>query len=191
METTDQNNPALIDSILDDALRCVRSGGGFSLEEYCQRYPELADELRVMLPALILLEIPHQESAASPADRSSGEFPLRIGRYRIERVLGRGGFGLVYLAHDEQLHRAVAIKVPHPKRISKPEDAEAYLVEARTVANLDHPGIVPVHDVGSSADCPCYVVSKYIQGIDLNPNLVDFGLALREVDFGMGPTRHY
>ena len=99
------------------------------------------------------------------------EHPQRIGRYRIERVLGKGGFGLVYLAHDEQLNRRVAVKVPHAKLISKPEDAEAYLAEARTVANLDHPGIVPVHDVGSTENCPCYVVSKYIEGVDLSTKL--------------------
>src|SRR5271165_6129522 len=75
--------------------------------------------------------------------------PQRIGRYRIEKVLGKGGFGLVYLAHDDQLQRLVAIKVPHRKLVDRPEDAEAYLTEARTVANLDHPNIVPVHDVGS------------------------------------------
>ena len=64
-------------------------------------------------------------------------------------MLGQGGFGLVYLAYDEQLHRRVAVKVPHARLISKPEDAEAYLTEARTVANLDHPRIVPVYDVGT------------------------------------------
>ena len=48
--------------------------------------------------------------------------------------------------------------MPHAKPIPKPEDAEAYLTEARMVADLDHPGIVPVHDVGSTEDCPCYVV---------------------------------
>ena len=85
---------------------------------------------------------------------ASVEQPKQIGRYRIEKVLGKGGFGLVYLAHNEQLDRLVAIKVPHAKLISKPEDAEAYLTEARTVANLDHPGIVPVHDVGRTEDCP-------------------------------------
>src|SRR5271170_7831621 len=90
--------------------------------------------------------------------------PQHIGRYRIERVLGKGGFGIVYLAHDDQLSRPVAIKVPHRHRISTPEDAEAYLVEARTVANLDHPNIVPVHDVGSTEDCPCFIVSKFIAG---------------------------
>ena len=82
---------------------------------------------------------PVPQRAAAPT-----EHPQRIGRYRIEKVLGKGGFGLVYLAQDEQLNRPVAVKVPHAKLISKPEDAEAYLAEARTVANLDHPGIVPV-----------------------------------------------
>ncbi len=73
-------------------------------------------------------------------ERTPAACPERIGRYRIEKVLGKGGFGLVYLAQDEQLNRSVGVKVPHARLISKPEDAEAYLVEARTVVNLDHPG---------------------------------------------------
>src|SRR6516225_9879834 len=97
--------------------------------------------------------------------------PQRIGRYRIEGVLGHGGFGLVYLAHDEQLRRPVALKVPHRKLLAQPEDAEAYLTEARTVAGLDHPNIVPVYDVGSTEDFPCYVVSKYIDGSTLAQRL--------------------
>jgi len=117
--------------------------------------------------------IPHGES--TPA-----ELPKRIGRYRIEKVLGKGGFGLVYLAHDEQLDRPVAIKALHAKLIARPEDAEAHLVEARTVANLDHPNIVPVHDVGSTPDCPCYVVSKYIDGTDLATRLKQSRLSLHE-----------
>lgn len=116
----------------------------------------------------------------SPDDAVSAQPLKQIGRYRIERVLGKGSFGLVYLAHDEQLNRLVAIKVPHARRISKPEDAEAYLTEARTVANLDHPGIVPVHDVGSTEDCPCYFVSKYIEGTDLSTKLKESRLEYRE-----------
>src|ERR1700675_3237121 len=92
------------------------------------------------------------------------ELPKQIGRYRVEKVLGEGGFGLVYLAHDGQLQRLVAIKVPHARLVAQATNAEAYLTEARTVANLDHPNIVPVHDVGSTEQFPCYVVSKYIDG---------------------------
>lgn len=114
------------------------------------------------------------------ADAAPTKHPKNIGRYRIEKVLGQGGFGLVYLAHDEQLDRLVAIKVPHAKLISKPEDAEAYLTEARTVANLDHPNIVPVHDVGSTEDCPCYVVSKYVEGTDLSAKLKQDRLKYRD-----------
>src|SRR5580658_2885794 len=76
--------------------------------------------------------------------------PERIGRFRVEKILGQGGFGLVYLAHDDQLQRLVAIKVPHRHRVATAEVAEAHLAEARTVANLDHPHIVPVHDVGNT-----------------------------------------
>src|SRR6516225_8030895 len=106
--------------------------------------------------------------------------PQRIGRYRIERVLGQGGFGLVYLAHDEQLQRFVAIKVPHRKLVAQPEAAEAYLTEARTVANLDHPHIVPVFDVGSSEEFPCFVVSKFIDGTDLGKRIKQARLSLHE-----------
>ena len=123
------------------------------------------------------------DPAGNPIPKDEGppaKYPKRIGRYRIEKVLGKGGFGLVYLAQHEQLNRPVAIKVPHARLISKPEDAEAYLAEARTVANLDHPGIVPVHDVGSTEDCPCYVVSKYIQGTDLATKLKQQRIKYRE-----------
>jgi eukaryotic-like serine/threonine-protein kinase len=119
-------------------------------------------------------------SAVPSDDAAPIEHPARIGRYRIEKVLGEGGFGLVYLAHDEQLQRLVAIKVPHRKLVDRPEAAEAYLTEARTVANLDHPHIVPVFDVGSTPDCPCFVVSKYIDGTDLATRLKQSRLSLQD-----------
>jgi serine/threonine protein kinase/formylglycine-generating enzyme required for sulfatase activity len=111
---------------------------------------------------------PGQESIPTVSARPT---PIQIDRYRIKRLLGKGGYGLVYLAHDDQLSRLVAIKVPHRRLVSRPEDANAYLIEARTVANLDHPNIVPVYDVGSTEQFPCFIVSKYINGTDLATRL--------------------
>ena len=100
-------------------------------------------------------------------DSSLGD-PREIGRYRVIRRLGQGGFGRVYLAQDDDLDRAVAIKVPNAERVSGPGDVEAYLAEARALAKLDHPNIVPVYDVGRTNDGLCYVVSRYIEGSDLS-----------------------
>ena len=94
-------------------------------------------------------------------------YPPKIGRYNLLRRLGRGGFGEVFQAFDDDLDRPVAIKVPRPERVSHPEDIEAYLAEARIVASLDHPHIVPVYDVGRTDDGLCFVVSKLIEGCDL------------------------
>ena len=93
----------------------------------------------------------------------------QFGRYRLLRLLGEGAFGRVHLGFDEELQRQVAIKVPTPERFQNPGDAELYLAEARTVATLDHPNIVPVYDVGRTADGSVYVVSKFIEG----PTLAD------------------
>lgn len=104
----------------------------------------------------------------------------QIGRYRIERVLDQGGFGLVYLVPDEQLQRPVAIKVAHRRVVDCPVTAKLCLTEARTVAKLDHPHIVPVSDVGTDAAFPFFVVSKYIDGTDLARRLKQGRLPLRD-----------
>src|SRR5262249_15653109 len=109
---------------------------------------------------------PPAEHNPNVAGVSPGESD-RIGRYRIEKVLGHGGFGGLSRALDAELHRAVAVKVPHRQRTERVEDVEAYLTEARILASLDHPNIVPVHDVGRTESGLCFVVSKFIEGSDL------------------------
>jgi serine/threonine protein kinase/formylglycine-generating enzyme required for sulfatase activity len=93
--------------------------------------------------------------------------PSHVGRYRVEKVLGRGGFGCVYLAHDDQLRRRVAVKVAHPDKAILQRYAETYLAEARILAALDHPNIVPVYDIGQTENGLPFMVSKFIEGSDL------------------------
>ena len=127
--------------------------------------------------------LPETEGSQPSGEGSSGSLvgdPTKIGRYRIVHRLGKGGFGRVYLAHDDDLDRSVAIKVPNPERIAHPEDVEAFLVEARILAKLDHPNIVPVHDVGRTEDGLCFVVSKLIEGSDLAVRIGQARLSFRE-----------
>jgi serine/threonine protein kinase len=93
-----------------------------------------------------------QESDGDSAVSYSLLHPTKIGRYTILRRIGKGGFGQVLLAHDEDLDRPVAIKVPRADRVSRPEDVEAFLHEAKVLVSLDHPHIVPVYkDTGLTA----------------------------------------
>lgn len=189
-----------------------------------------------LLDAGISAHQPLTKPGPAPASLpASADSRKTIGRYRVEKLLGEGAFGKVYLAHDDDLHRLVAIKLPHRQRIGTSRDAEAYLGEARIVASLDHRNIVPVYDVGQTDDGLCFVVSRFIEGSDLaekikhqrlschqavelvaliadalhyahhkglvhrdikpgnilvdnygKPYLADFGLALKEEDFGRG-----
>lgn len=117
-------------------------------------------------PETVHVESPYgQTPNAAPSSDDAG-MPERIARFRVEKLLGRGGFGCVYLGFDEDLNRRVAIKVPHRRKLAKAGTAEAYLAEARTLASLDHPAIVPVFDVGRNVE-NCYFVSKFIEGSDL------------------------
>ena len=107
------------------------------------------------------------DEGAAPPDAAEGAIPEKIGRYRALRLMGRGGFGSVFEAFDDELARPVAIKAPDPALLATPEDVERYVAEARVVASLDHPQIVPVYDIGSSPEFPCFVVSRLMPGGDL------------------------
>jgi serine/threonine protein kinase len=107
------------------------------------------------------------EPTPAPPNQVATTLPKCLGRYEIRGVLGQGAFGIVLKAFDPELNREVAIKVPQRERLKRPEAVKAYLAEAKLLASLDHPGIVPVYDCGRTDDGLCYVVSKCIEGSDL------------------------
>ena len=75
---------------------------------------------------------------------ATAELSVASARYRKIRELGSGAFGTVWLAEDLELRRQVALKEPRPERLREAADIETYLTEARVLASLDHPRIVPV-----------------------------------------------
>lgn len=99
--------------------------------------------------------------------KNEDKFPTQNGRYRLVSRLGRGGFGVVYHAYDEQLCRNVAMKVPHLGYRSIREWSQI-LDEARMLATLSHPAVVTIYDIGESDDNTMYIVSELLDGVPLN-----------------------
>jgi serine/threonine-protein kinase len=96
----------------------------------------------------------------------------------VRRLLGAGGFGSVYLGHDGQLDRPVAIKVLHGGTGHR-ADPDRSRQEARRLAQLHHPGIVAVHDIGVHGDI-VYIVSDYLEGTDLRRWMQDHRASWQE-----------
>ena len=103
--------------------------------------------------------------------------PTRIGRFDIERVLGSGGFSIVYAGIDQALDRRVAIKIPRPHSLFDASLRERFVTEARAAARLDHPHIVPVFEAGADSDLP-YLVTALCEGPDLEQWLQQRGNSL-------------
>ena len=138
------------------------------------RVAGLCDDLQVTdsIRAELLSEFPENAQTKTASEyvrpqNSAREIPAELGRYHIESELGHGSFGRVFLATDTELGRKVAVKIPHDEHVRRAGGTDAFLREPRIVAGLDCPGIVPVYDVGVTADGIVYVVSKYVPGGNL------------------------
>ena len=152
--------------VVGEFLSAANRGPAPKIGDYLVRFPEfgqrLASELKKAVPqAQGRAELDQTKisdgcfKATRKADAAvksivlpPAPLPARIGRYAIQKLLGSGGFGRVYLGHDEELDRLVAIKVPREDRLATRHDQEEFVREAKLLAGLEHPGIVPVYDVG-------------------------------------------
>ncbi|MFI9627147.1 protein kinase [Streptomyces sp. NPDC052042] len=101
------------------------------------------------------------------------------GRYELATVIGQGGMGQVWTAYDQRLDRRVAVKLLRPDRVAGPVDSQGadelrrrFVRECRITAQVDHPGLVTVHDAGSDAE-DMYLVMQYVEGADLADHLAE------------------
>jgi serine/threonine-protein kinase len=114
--------------------------------------------------------IVHARSAAEDAAEPAGKHD----RFRILRPHARGGLGEVFVAHDEELNREVALKEILIGEDRDPDNRRRFLMEAEITGRLEHPGIVPVYGLGSYADGRPYYAMRFIEGQDLRAAIKDF-----------------
>lgn len=133
--------------------------------------PQVQPRLDRAMAALQTLHAvrPRGRNKAEPSTEASTHSPLsragpdRIGRFEVYHELGRGGFGVVFLAYDPHLHREVALKVPSLEVLTNEDLRQRFSQEARAAAALDHPNIVPVYDAGEAGPVS-YIASAYCPG---------------------------
>jgi len=101
-----------------------------------------------------------------------------VGHFELVDQIGTGSYGSVFRAHDTELDRVVAVKIPRKDQLG-PAETEQFLREARAAAQLHHPNIVTVHEVGRQEDT-VYIVSDYVQGLTLADWLSGQRLTSRE-----------
>lgn len=149
--------------LLDTFTAAVRRGEGGAIEDWAQRHPEHAEQIRELFPTILALEGVRQGS--SSGGRAGISVIDRLGDFRIVREIGRGGMGVVYEAEQESLGRRVAVKVLPPMRDAK--RVHRFEREARTAARLHHTNIVPIFGVGEH-DGWHYYVMQFIRGVGLD-----------------------
>jgi WD40 repeat protein/serine/threonine protein kinase len=169
------NSPSAADpfgQIADEFVEAFRQGKNPSVDEFARRYPDHANEIREMLPALLLMEraksaddTPEQQKHARAS--ATAARLRQLGDYRILREVGRGGMGVVYEAQQLSLGRHVAIKVLPAHALLDPRHLGRFQREARSAARLHHTNIVPVFGVGEQ-DGLHYFVMQFIHGLGLD-----------------------
>src|SRR5947209_16530639 len=141
-----------------------------SVQEYIDRCPDLADEIRELFPALVEVERVKDDQPARPGTAEvAAALPAlgQVGDYRVLREVGRGGMGVVYEAEQVSLGRRVALKVL-PRQVSRDLKTLArFRREARSAGQLHHTNIVPVFEVSKAGDVSYYAM-QFIQGQGLD-----------------------
>jgi hypothetical protein len=179
---------AVVDLIFNEFLLREQLGERPNAAEFLRRFPDCADVLGPQIelhralagesagktfstitpgPAGISQLEPTISTTLPGTPPAASELPESFGRYRIVRVLGRGGMGTVYLAHDTQLDRPVALKVPRFADRADPPLLQRFYREARIAATFTHPSLCPVYDVGE-IDGVHFLTMPYLSGESLS-----------------------
>ncbi|MEX2119654.1 MAG: protein kinase [Pirellulales bacterium] len=166
-----------VEQLAEEFIARYRRGERPSVTQYASQYPQWADEIRELFPAVALVE-QLKPGAADLTDAQPGEVDdnvarlERLGDYRIIREVGRGGMAVVYEAEQASLGRRVALKVLPSSGLMSRKHLERFRREARAAAGLHHSNIVPVFGIGEHEGIHYYVM-QFIQGQSLDQVVVE------------------
>ncbi len=167
-ETTDSAaDYLLLTRLADEFAARYRAGERPSLQEYVDRHPGLADEIRDLFPAMVEIEQVREDKLDTPSPAAAGPSLRQLGDFRIVREVGKGGMGVVYEAEQVSLGRHVALKILPNAALLDPKARRRFEREARSAARLHHTNIVPVFGVGEQDGLPYYVM-QFIRGLGLD-----------------------
>jgi WD40 repeat protein/serine/threonine protein kinase len=147
-----------------------RRGERPSIQEYADRYPDLAGEIREVFPAVAMMEhiaLDRETLDGAAAPPFTPPAISQVGDFRIVREVGRGGMGVVYEAEQVSLGRFVALKLLPQQVAATDRQKERFLREARAAAKLHHTNIVPVFGFGEADGVPYYAM-QFICGQGVN-----------------------
>ena len=147
-------------------------------------------ELQISLTRVPRTHQRADQDATALHTRTAGDSTAGGTRFRILRLHRTGGLGAVYVAHDEELHREVALKEIRDRYAHDPDSRSRFLLEAEITGRLEHPGIVPVYGLGSYADGRPFYAMRFIKGDNLKDAIARFHEAdVPGATRGSGPWR--
>jgi tetratricopeptide (TPR) repeat protein len=158
-----------IDLLIEQFLRLYRSGEPVTVPVFAEQHPDQQEQLLELLPTLLALEGVKRDRASSGTGHARVSLPKldRLGDFRIEGELGRGGMGVVFEAVQESLDRRVALKVVPQASLLTGNQLERFRREAQIAARLHHTNIVPVYGSGESDGYHWYAM-QYLDGQSLD-----------------------
>jgi serine/threonine protein kinase len=179
----------VLGQVTEEVLERHRRGERPALSDYVGRYPELAEQIRELFSALVLMEDVRPSPTPGAEEFRARDVPFgRLGDYRIIREIGRGGMGVVYEAEQESLGRRVALKVLPAEAHRNPMHIRRFQREARAAARLHHTHIVPVFGVRDENGTHYYVM-QYIEGRPLDEVLAELIRLRAAAKAGEGPSK--